>query len=376
MKPDDQQLGPNQSGGSKSAQSLAQTVDANSIVVSVVSENEIYIGKVRIARGEIATEAERHLRLLPEERRIVYIKALPEVSYGVVVGVIDEIRALGYGIGLVKHKAQGQPATAVGSAHRTEPSEQSNGERSGTQAAGLDDDQLVVTVEAADRSGIRVKVGDTLVPLREIAGTVRASLKGRAKKRVMIVAPSTIQYGLITEVIDEIKAGGAEEVEFDVSSQAGVQTVPLKAQGISFTLPADWHKEDESTEADSSKFIWRGPDNTRFSLNISLHQPEYGNRSIEDETNSFYQDQRQGGSEDVRFLEIDGVRGVHFRRDWDWFDERSQPEMQKLIKWAAQRIDRGKRQIIFADLSSPARSFARHRATLYGILHSIKFTRN
>ncbi len=375
-KPANQQLRSNHSRGSTSAPAPPQAIDETSVVVSLISENEIYLGKVLIAREEVATEINNRLRLLPEERRIVYLKVFSELNYGVMVGFIEEIRALGYGIGLVKNKTQGHPGIARGSTPRPAPGEQSNRKRAGAQAASLDEDQLVVTVEAAGRSGISVKVGNTLVPLREVTSTVRASLSGRANKRVIIVAPETIHYGLIAGVIDEITAGGSEKISFDVSKQAGVQTVALNEQGIFFTLPTYWRKEEETTEADRGRFIWHGPDDTRFSLNISLYKPEYGNRSIEDETNSFYQDHKQGGSEDVRLLEIDGVRGVHFRRDSEGLDKRYQPDMPKSIKFSAQRIYKGQRQIIFIDLSSPARSFPRHQAVLYGILSSIKFSRN
>ena len=63
-------------------------------------------------------------------------------------------------------------------------------------------------------------------------------------------------------------------------------------------------------EADRVSFRWRGPNNTRFGVNVSMYEPEYGNRSIEGETNSFYRDHK--GDEDLRFLEIDGVRGRAF----------------------------------------------------------------
>lgn len=159
------------------------------------------------------------------------------------------------------------------------------------------------------------------------------------------------------------------------SGKASGQTVRLKEQGISLTLPAGWSK-DENCPAGEGEFCWLGPDGTKISFSVSIYKPEYGNRSIEDETNSFYQDHKQGGSEDVRFLEIDGVRGVHFRGDVEDFDESYRPETKELIHWAAQRMYKGKRQIIFVTLTSPSKSFPAHRDILYGILNSIKFTQD
>ena len=166
-------------------------------------------------------------------------------------------------------------------------------------------------------------------------------------------------------------------------NQAG-RRVTLKEQGISFTIPVGWRKDDESIEADHVSFGWRGPDNARFLLWVSVNKPEdkpeYGNRSIEDETNHFYETHK--GDQDLRFLEIDGVRGVHFRRDsedWNWDALKSgryQKELHAFMKWNAQRMYGDKRQVIGADLSCPARSFAKDQDTLYGILQSIKFTQN
>jgi biopolymer transport protein ExbD len=177
----------------------------------------------------------------------------------------------------------------------------------------------------------------------------------------------------------------ASRSQYVNDNQAGWRTVTLKAQGISLNIPVGWHKDDESIEADHVSFGWRGPDNTRFAVSVLMYKPEdkpeYGNRSIEDETNSLLRDHK--GDEDLRFLEIDGVRGVHFRRDAkDWIDwealknGRYQRELEKFIKWLGQRTINGKRQGISVDLSCPARSFARDQDTLYGILQSIKLTQN
>jgi biopolymer transport protein ExbD len=167
-------------------------------------------------------------------------------------------------------------------------------------------------------------------------------------------------------------------------NQAGGRTVTLKEQGMSFAIPVGWRKDDESIEVERVSFGWRGPDNTSFALSVSMYRPEdkpeYGNRSIEDETNSFYRDHK--ADEDLRFLEIDGVRGVHFRRDsedWNWDalkNSRYQKELHAFMKWNAQRMYGGKRQVISADLSCPARSFAKDQDTLYGILQTITFTQN
>lgn len=158
------------------------------------------------------------------------------------------------------------------------------------------------------------------------------------------------------------------------SSQKIGRTVTLKQQGISLTIPIGWHKDSESIETDHSSFVWRGPNNGRLAVNVSIYKSEWGNRAIDDETNTFYHEHK--GDEDLRLLEIDGVRGVHFRRDWDTFDERYQPELDKLIKWAGQCMCSGKREVIFVDLSCPAKTFTKDKDTLYSILQSIRLNQD
>jgi hypothetical protein len=161
-----------------------------------------------------------------------------------------------------------------------------------------------------------------------------------------------------------------------VNQATSGERTALNEQGISFVLPAGWHYEGadigEGELEGNDGFTWRGPDETSFSIDAGFARPEdtissvEGETAIEEETNSFYRMHRDGGSEDVRLLEIDSVRGVHFIAGDD---------IDKSIKWAYQRMYRGRRQVVFVTLTSPTRSFNRHRERLYGILNSIRFIR-
>jgi biopolymer transport protein ExbD len=179
------------------------------------------------------------------------------------------------------------------------------------------------------------------------------------------------------------KSSGKNKVDAGLNQGAGLnenratwRTATLAGHGMSLSFPVGWHNEDESRETDRSEFSWRGPGNCKVSVSVSLYKPEYGNRSIEEETNSFYEDHKRGGSEDARLLEIDGVKGVHFRGDFEGLNEHYEPGLRKFIKWDAQRLYNQKRQIIFVDLSGPAENFGKDQDVLYGILQSIKFTQN
>jgi len=75
-----------------------------------------------------------------------------------------------------------------------------------------------VTVETVAGGKIITKVGEARVPLRELANKVRVLLKDRTNKGVEIEAPGTTDYDSIVQVIDEVKAGGAEPIVLGLKS--------------------------------------------------------------------------------------------------------------------------------------------------------------
>jgi len=161
------------------------------------------------------------------------------------------------------------------------------------------------------------------------------------------------------------------------NNQVAGQSFNLSEQGITLTLPKDWTR-DESREADQGEFGWLGPEKMELSVIVNLYKSEYGNHPIEEETDKFYQDHKAGGSEDVRLLEINGVKGVHFLPGDDEMTKvrggKLEKDLYRSIKWASQRMYKDKRQIIFVTLTCPVSSFSKHRETLYSILNSLKFT--
>jgi biopolymer transport protein ExbD len=187
-------------------------------VVSLPNDDEVYIGKQRVARAEVATEIDKLLRDQPEEKQVVYLKSASDVKYGKVVGIIDDIRSFGYeNIGLVANKKTDQPASRTPSASVPVPNKKV-ASRSGTQATGGNNDLLVVTIETAKAGAVMIKVGDTPVPLTQLASYVRVTMSGRTDKTARILAPATIEIKSIVAVIDELKAGGAEAIGFGIKS--------------------------------------------------------------------------------------------------------------------------------------------------------------
>ena len=204
----------NDSGGPANTE---QMIDKSSVVVSIPNEDEFYIGKRRVARAEIVTEIDQLLRDRPEEKQIAYVKAAPEIKYGAIVSIIDDIGALGYGVGLVADKKKSQTAPKVSSTRETTPGKKDVSERSGAKTTGADD-LLVVTVEMTKAGTIIIKIGETPVPLSQLANKVRRILNDRNDKAVKILAPGSLQYESIVAVIDELKAGGAKPIGFGIKS--------------------------------------------------------------------------------------------------------------------------------------------------------------
>jgi hypothetical protein len=74
-----------------------------------------------------------------------------------------------------------------------------------------------------------------------------------------------------------------------------------------------------------------------------------------------------GKNDEVKWLEIDGVRGVQFRE--------SKPEMAddiRRLEWQAYRKYAGSTQLVTVILSSNGSTFPKHEDELYGILYSTK----
>ena len=156
-------------------------------------------------------------------------------------------------------------------------------------------------------------------------------------------------------------------------NQPKTQLVKWTKYGVAVTVPAGWLKTDENDDEGELSYV--GPGNLKLSIHVAGYKPEYGGFSIEAETESFYEVHRKYGEEDLRYLEVDGVKGIHYLRDGQTWDARYQMYDAKFVIWNGQWIYKGSRQVVMINMSSPARSFTKDRVTLYQILQSIKFAR-
>jgi biopolymer transport protein TolR len=86
----------------------------NSIVISIPEDGRYYLGKDEVKQEQVKDKVEKLLaNIKKEEDKVVYIKSGVGVSYGDVVNIINEVRALGVDkIGLVADKRKGDGAPA------------------------------------------------------------------------------------------------------------------------------------------------------------------------------------------------------------------------------------------------------------------------
>lgn len=85
-----------------------------SVVIAIPEDGKYYLGKTQVSKEQLKDKVQKMLdNIKKEEDKIVYIKSGVGVSYGDVVTVINEVRALGVDkIGLVADKKKGDGAPA------------------------------------------------------------------------------------------------------------------------------------------------------------------------------------------------------------------------------------------------------------------------
>lgn len=165
-------------------------------------------------------------------------------------------------------------------------------------------------------------------------------------------------------------SSGGEEVEKPnptAAQQATIangQTVTWDQQGITLTLPGHWKKGEVRNEM----FIANGQ-GAFLSINISPlpQMASLTDTSIKAMHEAAKTQQKIGKYDEVKWLELDGVRGVEFRE--------STQEMAgdiRRLQWQAYRTYAGSTQLVNMILSSDSGNFPKHEDELYAILYSTK----
>jgi biopolymer transport protein ExbD len=192
-------------------------VPDRSVVVAIPNDTEFYVDKERIARDRVAAEADRRVRALPEQDRIIFVRASSGIRYGTLVRLIDEFRALGdERIGLIADKSTSEPDRQAGSRETwaSDASGSANSPGSADPAAGA---VVLISIDGG-RKGLSIAVDGTRVRRDAFEAAVHRRFQGMASRTVILLAPANISYASIMDLVDTIKAAGAQSIGFQVDA--------------------------------------------------------------------------------------------------------------------------------------------------------------
>jgi hypothetical protein len=148
---------------------------------------------------------------------------------------------------------------------------------------------------------------------------------------------------------------------------AGGQEVKWERQGMSWTIPAKWTEETN----ESKMFVMRSPgggDAASLIVNISPMDEDFpADSSIQAFYDGAKSRAKNGEVDEVKWVEIDGLKGVQFREA-----NPEKPDDSRRLQWMAYRKYTGQLQLINLMLASQGKDFDRHKDAMYGILYSTK----
>jgi hypothetical protein len=149
-----------------------------------------------------------------------------------------------------------------------------------------------------------------------------------------------------------------------IAALANAEDVKWDEQGISWKLPPGWKKQ---TVSDTS-FNYSLGTQVFLIVNISPMAPDFPSDISLNATHEGAKARAKNGQVDeVKWLELDGVRGTQFRE--------SKPQMGddlRRLQWLSYRKYAGQVQYVNVMLSGTADNFAKHQDELYAILYSTK----
>ena len=159
----------------------------------------------------------------------------------------------------------------------------------------------------------------------------------------------------------------AEPTAAQIAALAGGQTVKWDKQGMSWTVPPKWTEATNETKM----LVWRSPGSWDAASLIANVSPMDENFPTETSLKAFYDSAKtrakNGEVDELKWLEIDGVKGVEFRE--------ANPEKQddqRRLQWLAYRKYVGQVQMVNLMLATRGRDFARDQDAMYGVLYSTK----
>ena len=152
-----------------------------------------------------------------------------------------------------------------------------------------------------------------------------------------------------------------------MAALADGREVKWDQQGMSFTVPAKWTEATNETKM----LVWRSPGSSDAASLIVNISPMAEDFPTDISINAFYEGAKtrakNGEVDEVKWLEIDGVKGLQFREA-----NPEKPDDQRRLQWMAYRKYAGQVQLVNLMLATRGKDFASHQDAMYGILYSTK----
>lgn len=152
-----------------------------------------------------------------------------------------------------------------------------------------------------------------------------------------------------------------------IAAIAGGLNVTWDPQGMSWTVPANWKQATN----EQKMLVWRSPggsDAANLIVNISPMDESF---PTESSIKAFHDGaktrMKNGEVDEVKWVEIDGVKGVQFREA-----NPEKPDDFRRLQWMAYRNYAGQVQLVNIMLSSNGTGFQKHQDAMYGVLYSTK----
>jgi hypothetical protein len=148
---------------------------------------------------------------------------------------------------------------------------------------------------------------------------------------------------------------------------AGGKEVKWDKQGMSWTIPANWTEQTN----ESKMFVMRSPGGGSAASLIVNISPMDESFPTESSIQAMFQQAesraKNGEVDEVRWVEIDGLKGVQFREA-----NPERPDNPRRLQWMAYRKYTGQVQLVSLMLASEGKDFEQHKNAMYGILYSTK----
>ncbi|HEY8185452.1 MAG TPA: hypothetical protein VIF64_05260, partial [Pyrinomonadaceae bacterium] len=147
----------------------------------------------------------------------------------------------------------------------------------------------------------------------------------------------------------------------------GGQTVTWDPQGMSWTVPPQW----KQVTNESKQLVWHSPGGSEAANLIVSVSPMDVSFPTDISIKAFYDQaknrEKNGEVDEVKWLEIDGLKGVEFREA-----EPEKPDGFRRLQWMAYRKYAGQVQLVNLMLSTNGKGYPQHQDEMYGVLYSTK----